>query len=214
MHSEVFGNLLLQLVTTTPEENYSEGVKTMLQTYNKQQTYPAFGTLVDAIKSQAAEYQKVFIILDALDESPGLQGDSDSDVWSKMGEGIRNLCESEKIHIMVTSRSHVTFNVSTSLFKDIEFLKLEISAHEEDISSYARHKVRRSTHFQELVTVKPSEEDSEDDGPDCEDGDTDNTSLEDSDDDSVSLDDNEIKKNSISLEDQVVEAITNAADGM
>jgi hypothetical protein len=103
-----------------------ESVKTLYKCHNREHTLPSFDEIVEALKSVAAQYSRVFIIVDALDEC----GVSNSE-RQRFLSAIFNVQGKTRANLFATSR--INDNIA-SLFK--EALCLPIRANNEDVERY------------------------------------------------------------------------------
>ncbi|KAI9781186.1 MAG: hypothetical protein M1839_006294 [Geoglossum umbratile] len=120
---DLLSSLLKQLVQK--RASMPENVKTLYEYHNRERTRPSFDEILEALKSVAAQYLRVLIIVDALDEC------SVSDERQKFLSAIFNLQAKTGANIFATSR------VNDNIAKLFEVaLSLQIRAEDEDIKSY------------------------------------------------------------------------------
>ncbi|KAL4794680.1 hypothetical protein BDV19DRAFT_364616 [Aspergillus venezuelensis] len=86
---------------------------------------------LDAFNDQASEFERVFVIIDALDEWPVFAKHR-----SNMEEALRELAEIDKVSLMVTARRHIDPDqvLSASLFRNTRVI--EIRAKPTDLRMY------------------------------------------------------------------------------
>jgi hypothetical protein len=92
------------------------------------------------LRSIIADYSKVFILVDALDEYPEAQRDILLDLLSTLGPGL---------NILVTSRNNITINHVTL------FERLNIRAREVDIRKYLEGQIVKSSRLSKHIRNSP-----------------------------------------------------------
>ncbi|KAI9766614.1 MAG: hypothetical protein M1840_006425 [Geoglossum simile] len=126
-HQQKPEDLLLSLLKQLVQKRASipESVKTLYECHNRERTRPSLNEILEALKSVAAQYPRVLIIVDALDEC------SISDERQKFLSAIFDLQANTGANIFATSR------INNNIAKLFEVaLSLRIHAEDEDIKSY------------------------------------------------------------------------------
>ncbi|KAI9782352.1 MAG: hypothetical protein M1839_005225 [Geoglossum umbratile] len=121
---DLLSSLLKQLVQK--QAAMPESVKTLYECHNRERTRPSFNEILEALKSVAAQYSRVLIMVDALDECRVSDGE-----LQKFLSAIFNLQAKTGANIFATSR--INDNIA-KLFG--EALSLQIRAEDKDIESY------------------------------------------------------------------------------
>ncbi|KAJ6490483.1 ankyrin repeat-containing domain protein [Mycena vulgaris] len=134
--SNIIAGLWWQLVS----ETISDPVQQLYLKHRHQRTRPSLREVCDIFRSTVAEYSKVYIIVDALDEYP--------ERWRRVL--LDALAESRTACLMLTARSHVAPN---DFFPDAQVLK--IGAKEDDIRRYVEAQIRNSPRLLKHIKDKP-----------------------------------------------------------
>jgi Cdc6-like AAA superfamily ATPase len=119
----LLSSLLKQLVQK--QASVPKSVKTLYECHNRDRTRPSFDEILEALKSVAAQYSRVLIIVDALDECSVSNGER-----QKFLSAIFNLQGRTGANIFATSR--INDNIA-KLFEGA--LSLQIRASDEDVES-------------------------------------------------------------------------------
>ncbi|KAH0535997.1 hypothetical protein FGG08_007114, partial [Glutinoglossum americanum] len=121
---DLLSSLLKQLVQK--QVSVPESVKTLYECHNRERTRPSFNQILEALKSVTAQYSRVLIIVDALDECGVSNGER-----QKFLSAIFNLQDKTGANIFATSR------INDSIARLFEAaISLEIRASNEDVESY------------------------------------------------------------------------------
>ncbi|KAJ7791990.1 hypothetical protein B0H14DRAFT_3160615 [Mycena olivaceomarginata] len=110
--------------------------------HREQRTRPSMEEVHAVLRSAVAEYAKVYILIDALDEYPENQRYILLEVLATRGL---------KANLIVTSRPHIT--VDSTLFPNMQ--ALEIRATEEDIHRYLDGQIERSFRLSKHIQTRP-----------------------------------------------------------
>ena len=130
---------LLHRVDDLPED-----VKKLYEIHAKRSTLPSTGELDDALTVVCERFQRIFIVVDALDEATGI---------NNPGEALLKLCKnlSPRVRTLVTSRH------TAGLMRDMQEARcIEVSAKDQDITAYIRHEIVSRTRLQQFVTKEPA----------------------------------------------------------
>ena len=130
--NDLLKSLLRQLAQN--QSSLPVSVQGLYDRHKKNQTRPSFEDISGALRSVAAMYSKVFIIVDALDECQVTESSR-----SMLLSEIFNLQQKGKVNIFATSRFVPEV---TEIFK--EYTRLEIRAHDEDVRNYLEGRISRS----------------------------------------------------------------------
>ncbi|KAJ6521490.1 hypothetical protein DFH09DRAFT_479143 [Mycena vulgaris] len=137
--SNLLAGLWRQLVF---EKKISPSVHRLHEKHREPRTRPSLEDIHDVICSAVADYSKVFIIVDALDEYPERQRDILLYRLSSLGSTV---------NLMLTSRPHITLNRS---FRILE--TLEIRATEDDIRKHLDAEISRSSRLSKHIENRPN----------------------------------------------------------
>jgi hypothetical protein len=115
------------------------GVRALYERCGDGKRSPSSSELSSLLQSEARNFSKLFIVIDALDECPSVD-----DMTSKF------LLELQKtsLHLLITSRPHLK-SVIEQLLPDA--IRLEIRAHDEDIRTYLDEQFRKKHQLRLLV---------------------------------------------------------------
>jgi Cdc6-like AAA superfamily ATPase len=121
-------NLLLSLVKQLLQTRTFEPeiVRTLYDSHSRKQTRLSFNEILEALGSVAAQYSRVLVIVDALDECGVSDGER-----QKFLSAIFNLQDKTGVNLFVTSRINGKI---AKLFETA--LSLQIRANREDVESY------------------------------------------------------------------------------
>ncbi|KAJ7223973.1 ankyrin repeat-containing domain protein [Mycena rebaudengoi] len=135
----LLGSLWWQLVIGKP---LVASVHTLYEHHHERRTRPSVQEIDDELRSAIAEYSKVYLVIDALDEYP-----EDQRHWL-----LNHLATLGPItNVMLTSRPHVTLN--PTLFPEMH--TLEIRATEDDIRRYVDSHIQMSPRLSRHVQSRP-----------------------------------------------------------
>jgi hypothetical protein len=140
--SNIVGSLLKQLVRQSRRAP-SEKLKEAYEKHDREHTRPTFEQYSELLRFEIDRYGDVFIIVDALDESPD-DGSARQDLFDE----LKSL--PEKAHLMVTSRSHV---FDADEFRNAASIRL--FAQDADVRKYLGARLQRSRKFAEVLGSKP-----------------------------------------------------------
>jgi Cdc6-like AAA superfamily ATPase len=126
-------DLLLSLLKQLGQKQafVPESIKTLYERHSRERTRPSFNEILEALKSVAAQYSRVLILVDALDEVS-------DDERQKFLSGIFDLQRKTGTNLFVTSRIDDKIG---KLFD--EALSLQIRASNEDLEGYVDGRIRR-----------------------------------------------------------------------
>ncbi|KAJ7270957.1 hypothetical protein C8J57DRAFT_295004 [Mycena rebaudengoi] len=136
--SNVLAGLWWQL---TAERPISPTVQQLYEKHQNQRTRPSLDEVRSILAVTTAEYSKLFIVVDALDEYPEAHRDILLDALAAMGESVS---------LMLTSRPNVApeaFFASASV--------VEVRAQEEDIRCYVKAQIQKSFRLSKHVKARP-----------------------------------------------------------
>jgi hypothetical protein len=136
------GSLLKQLVQERP--SLCDLLKPLYKKHRTRNTFMTHTDISTALQKVIPEYNKVFIVIDALDECPEHNGFRDT-LLLELGSLSRY------VRLLVTSRPHI------SIEYDIEgAVPLEIQASEDDLRKYLQERIARAHRL--IRYVRPDEE--------------------------------------------------------
>jgi hypothetical protein len=122
----------------------SDGILSLYDYHAKRGTRPSLGGWSKVLKSEIENYSKVFILIDALDES-----NENSGVRDGFLAEIRKLQPS--IYLLVTSR-HIT-----TIEREFEnAARVEIRASDEDVRKYLEGRIERESRLKCHVKAHPA----------------------------------------------------------
>ena len=136
--SNVLGGLWKQLVLGKPVPT---GVSALYDYHTERQTRPHLDELGKALASAAAEYPKVYLVIDALDEYAEDKRHLFLQFLSTLGP---------QLNIMITSRPHINLE---SIFPNLQIL--DIQATEEDICEYLAGQFKASFRLSKHIQARP-----------------------------------------------------------
>ncbi|ORY03566.1 hypothetical protein BCR34DRAFT_69839 [Clohesyomyces aquaticus] len=144
--------LLRQLLLSNGKYKHSASAIKLDATYKERtDTNPPVRELLETLAEEVNQYGKVYVVLDALDESSGWNGDSGAK--SQMRHGIKRLQQMSKVNLMITSRSHADPGqelfgfLSTKTETDTFMVTMkEIYANADDIRSYAEFMIQEASY--------------------------------------------------------------------
>ncbi|KAJ7032335.1 hypothetical protein C8F04DRAFT_1040646 [Mycena alexandri] len=134
----ILGGLWKQLVLGKPVPT---GVSALYDYHMERQTRPQSDEFIKALNSAAAEYHKVYLVIDALDEYP-------EDRRHLFLQFLRTA--SSQVNIMVTSRPHINLE---SIFPNLQIL--DIQATEDDIREYLDGQFKASSRLSKHIQARP-----------------------------------------------------------
>ncbi|KAJ7087061.1 ankyrin repeat-containing domain protein [Mycena epipterygia] len=135
--SKLLASLWRQLVFRKP---IWSAVHQLYEKHHEPHTRPSLDEDQAVLCSIIAEYSKVFIFVDALDEYPEMQRDVLLRLLSTLGPGV---------NLLVTFRPHVAMEHVTS------FEPLEIQAREDDIQKYLEGQILKSSRLSKHIQNSP-----------------------------------------------------------
>ncbi|KAJ7241265.1 ankyrin repeat-containing domain protein [Mycena rebaudengoi] len=136
--SNILAGLWWQLVLDRP---ISAFIQKLYRKHQKQRTRPSLDEVREILRSTIAEYSKVFMVVDALDEYPEAQRRILLDALGAMGESVS---------LMLTSRPNIapeSFSPSASVVK--------IHAKDEDIRCYVKAQIQSSFRLSKHAKARP-----------------------------------------------------------
>lgn len=108
-HNRLLGSLLRQLIKLGGSSSVSAELKTLYNKARKRSSNPRKADILQLLRTQVSNYNRVYIVVDALDECPfGLE----------LLDDMRNI-HSEKICLMVTSRTNENKIIGDAIECDI-----------------------------------------------------------------------------------------------
>jgi len=123
-------------------EYLSDDVKQLYEKHVDQDTRPTLTNVAEVLKKEVARYQKVYVIIDALDECSEL-------CRMELLEKVRAL--QPIIRLFVTSRPH------DSIAREFAgYPKLEIKASTEDVRAYVAGRISKGSRLAGQVRADPS----------------------------------------------------------
>ncbi|KAJ7241273.1 ankyrin repeat-containing domain protein [Mycena rebaudengoi] len=136
--SNILAGLWWQLVA---ERLISPLAQQLYQKHQNRRTRPSLDKVCEMFRCTVAEYSKVFVVVDALDEYPEAHRDILLDALAAMGQ---------RVSLMLTSRPNITPEpfFSTALV-------LEISAKDEDIRCYVKAQIQSGFRLSKHVRARP-----------------------------------------------------------
>ncbi|KAJ7241271.1 ankyrin repeat-containing domain protein [Mycena rebaudengoi] len=137
--SNILAGLWWQLVA---ERLVSPLAQQLYQKHQNRRTRPSLEEVREIIRSTVAEYSKVFVVVDALDEYPEAHRDILLKALAAMGESVS---------LMLTSRP----NISSTSFFPTTLLIVEVRAQEEDIRRYIGAQIQNSFRLSKHVKARP-----------------------------------------------------------
>lgn len=132
-------NLLGSLIQQMAQQRagISPELEALYEKHVDRKSKPDLDEMVAILRSEAARFSKVFIVVDALDECTNSHGSQDILVGS-----LQNLCSNTNSNLLVTSRF---LPGVTCKFEDC--CELEIRAEAEDVKSYVLGNITRMPKF-------------------------------------------------------------------
>lgn len=126
----IMGSLLKQLVQERP--SLCDLLKPLYKKNHQRNTVPTLSDISTAFRQILAEYSKVYVVIDALDECPEHNGFRDI-LLQELG------LLSQHVRLLVTSRPHI------SIEYDIEgAVPVEIQASQSDLRKYLQERIARA----------------------------------------------------------------------
>ena len=121
----------------------SDDIIASYRQHSRRQTRPSLAEFSDLLQSEVRRFLKVFIVIDALDEC------SEKDGIRGFLPEVRKL--PSNVHVLVTSR-HVT--LIEHEFQNV--VRLEVSATDDDIRSYAEARIEEHTQLIRHIKSDPT----------------------------------------------------------
>jgi NACHT domain len=132
--ADMLASLLRQLCQDQLQSSSIQIIQDLYNQHGRVETRPSLDAMVTALRSVAALYGRVFVIVDALDECQASDGNR-----SKFLSELFTLQKNCAVNIFATSRP---IPEVTEKFKSCPFL--EIQAHDEDVRSYLEGRILHS----------------------------------------------------------------------
>jgi hypothetical protein len=147
--SGLLAAMLKQLVQDQP--SFAKPLLSMYDLHETQRTRPSFKEISDALQSVLANYSRVYVVIDALDECPDREG-----IRSQLIDFCYSLQGQTDLRFMATSR-HIPDIVDK--FRDMP--QLEVRASNTDVKRYVigqtsrlANCIQRDNDLQELIQAK------------------------------------------------------------
>jgi len=137
----VIGNILKQLAVQ--KNDVRKSLQSLYEKHKEKKTDPSLKELCDILERDATRFKSIFVVLDALDESP----ESTRPLLSDISK-IPNL------KLMITGRHHVE-NWITLLSKVSAFVDLNIRARDDDILKFVRAEALRAVELVTFIEADP-----------------------------------------------------------
>ncbi|KAF7347221.1 Ankyrin repeat-containing protein [Mycena venus] len=118
-------------------------VENLYERHRERQTRPSLDDFVGTVNFAVAQYSKVHLVVDALDEYPEVQRNLLLEYLATMGCGV---------NLMITSRPHISLDGS---FPNFKMQTLEIRATEDDIRKYTHVHILRSPRLSKHARARP-----------------------------------------------------------
>jgi hypothetical protein len=135
--SSILAGLWWQLVSERP---ISAAVQKLYQKHQKQRTRPSLAEVCDIVRSTVAEWSRVFIVIDVLDEYPEDHRRILLDTLAAIGA----------VSLLLTSRSNIA---PEAFFPTVPVV--EIRAREEDIRRYIDVHIQTSARLSKHIRARP-----------------------------------------------------------
>ena len=119
----------------------SDTVRELQKEHAKKKTFPILSELSKVFKAEMADFSKLFIVLDALDEC-------NSDTRPELLSELASL--GPQLHLLVTSRP----NIGTVMQIFPKPIRLEIRASGKDMEKYLEKRIRMNENLREQVKGK------------------------------------------------------------
>ncbi|KAJ6591131.1 ankyrin repeat-containing domain protein [Mycena vulgaris] len=136
--SNLLASLWRQLILG---KSIPHSVHELFKHHRERGTRPFLADVQDVLRSAVAEYSKVYLIVDALDEYPEDLRDILLDNLGKMGPNV---------NLMLTSRPHITIDASFPIAH-----VFEIRATHDDIRLYVQSRILKSSRLTKHVKARP-----------------------------------------------------------
>ena len=117
-------------------------VRSLWEEHTRRRTRPGLAEWSRLLQSTASAFLKIFIVIDALDESSEI---TRNDLMAEVQKLPSNL------HLMATSRHNA---IIEQLFNDS--IQLEIQAHDADVKAYIRTQIDKRERLKKFVRADPS----------------------------------------------------------
>ncbi|KAK4971240.1 hypothetical protein LTR28_013361 [Elasticomyces elasticus] len=138
--ASLIASLLQQLVEQQP--SMPDSVRSLCEVHMRQRTRPGLAELSTLLQNTANQFSKVFVVVDALDESP-------EETRRELIVEILKL--RQDLHFIATSRHNAD---TEHLFRDASLL--EIRADDADVESYVHGQIDRGDRLGRFVQADPS----------------------------------------------------------
>ena len=125
---DIIGSLVKHLVNR--RGNPSKDLTDLCSQHTKRGTRPTYLELSKILETEARQFSKVFVVIDALDECP-VQNDTRTKI-------LKELSKLSTVRVMMTGRPHVTA-VMLSSFGEVG--EVQIRARDEDIDKYTEERL-------------------------------------------------------------------------
>ena len=125
---DIIGSLVKHLVHR--RGNPSQDLTDLYSQHTERRTHPTYLELSMILETEAREFSKVFVVIDALDECP-VRNDTRTKI-------LTELSKLSTVRVMITGRPHVTAVVLSSLG---EVCQVQIRARDEDIDKYTEERI-------------------------------------------------------------------------
>ncbi|KAJ7152700.1 ankyrin repeat-containing domain protein [Mycena crocata] len=118
----------------------SPAVKVLHAEHHEKRTRPTINDILTQLSFTTAEYSKVYVVIDALDEYP-------EEERSLLLGSVATI--EPRVHLMLTSRPHI-------IIPDfLPSVQVEIHATEDDIRSYVESRIQKSFRLTKHITSRP-----------------------------------------------------------
>lgn len=153
--SLLVGALLKQLIDQSGD--VTRAVTELCDEIRRNRIEPTVQNCISAFKAQVGKFARVFVIIDALDESPGYQGGGESigeesQKAEEMRQALRAIAAIETVNLMVTARTHIDADAVLGGTLSKETLTVKISAKLTDLQAYVQDRVDRASKLKRIFT--------------------------------------------------------------
>ena len=141
-HQDLLASLLKQLAQKRPV--ISEAINKLYDSHSRKGTPVTFSEIMQELKSELQTYNRVYIVIDALDECPRKTRET-------LLQNLQSLLGTPgTVNLMITARPN-------TIIKEVQKTQhLEIRADDADVRRYVQGRINHSSDLQELV--KPDSE--------------------------------------------------------